>query len=97
VLGQLSLQILGTPAADARRIAQEIDWTSTVIIPLPSDVARSHEVTVDGVTGLLLEETRQSRPARNSVLVWERDGIVYSINGKNVDPALLIQVGDSLR
>jgi hypothetical protein len=97
VLGQLSLQVLGTPAADAHRIAQEIDWTSTVIIPLPSDVARSHEVSVDGVTGLLLEETRQDRPGRNSVLIWEREGIVYSIDGKNVDPALLIQVGDSLR
>jgi anti-sigma factor RsiW len=95
-LGQLGLQVLGIPVADAHRIAQEIDWSSTVIVPLPTDIARSTEVTVDGVTGLLLEETRQNRPAKNSVLVWERDGIVYSIDGRNVDPSLLIQVGDSL-
>jgi hypothetical protein len=96
-LGQLGLQILGIPAADAQRIAQEIDWTSTVIIPLPTDIGRSQEVTVDGVTGLLLEETRQGRPGRNSLLMWERDGIIYSIDGQDMDPSLLIQAGDSLR
>jgi Putative zinc-finger len=96
-LGQLGLQVLGIPADDAQRIAQEIDWTSTLIVPLPTDIARSQEVTVDGVTGLLLEETRQSRSGRGSVLVWERDGVVYSIDGQNVAPSLLIQVGDSLR
>ena len=95
--GQLGLQALGIPADDAQRMAQEIDWTSTVIVPLPTDIARSTEVTVDGVTGLLLEETRQNRYGRGSVLVWERDGIVYSISGENVEPGLLIQVGDSLR
>jgi hypothetical protein len=96
-LGQLGLQVLGIPAADAERMAQEIDWASTVILPLPTDVARSTEVTIDGVTGLLLEETRQNRSGRNSVLMWERDGIVYSISGENVEPGLLLQVGDSLR
>jgi anti-sigma factor RsiW len=97
VLGQLGLQALGIPADDALRMAQEIDWTSTVIIPLPTDIARSTEVTVDGVTGLLLEETRQNRSGKNSVLVWERDNIVYSIDGENVEPGQLIQVADSLR
>jgi len=96
-LGQLGLQALGIPAADAQRMAREIDWTSTVIVPLPTDIARSTEVTVDGVTGLLLEETRQNRSGKGSVLVWERDDIVYSISGENVNPGLLIQVGDSLR
>jgi len=96
-LGQLGLQALGIPAADAQRMAQEIDWTSTVIVPLPTDIARSTEVTVDGVTGLLLEETRQNRPRKGSVLVWEKDNIVYGINGEDVNPSLLIQVGDSLR
>jgi anti-sigma factor RsiW len=96
-LGQLGLQALGIPAGDAQRMAQQIDWASTVIVPLPSDLARSTEVTVDGVTGLLLEETRQNRAGRGSVLLWERDDFVYSISGNNVDPGLLIQVGDSLR
>jgi hypothetical protein len=96
-LGELGLQVLGIPAADAERIAREIDWTSTVIVPFPTDIARSTEVTVDGSTGLLLEETRQNRSGRGSVLVWERDGIVYSIDGQNVDPSVLVQVGDSLQ
>jgi hypothetical protein len=95
--GQLGLQALGIPADDALRMAQEIDWTSTVIVPLPTDIARSTEVTVDGVTGLLLEETRQNRFGKGSVLVWEKDNIVYGIDGENVEPGRLIQVADSLR
>jgi hypothetical protein len=96
-LGQLGLQALGIPGAEAQRMAQEIDWTSTVIVPLPTDIARSTEVTVDGVTGMLLEETRQNRSGKNSVLLWEKDNIVYGIDGENVEPGRLIQMGDSLR
>ncbi len=98
LLGQLGLQVLGLPAADARRMAEQIDWTSTLIIPLPTDIARSREVTVDGTTGLLLEASSEGRPARReNALIWERDGILYSVTGLNVDPGILIQAGDSLR
>lgn len=98
LLGQLGLQVLGLPPADARRVAEEIDWTSTLIIPLPTDVARSREITVDGTTGLLLEASSQGRPLRQeSVLIWERDGVLYGVSGLNVAPSILIQVGDSLR
>jgi hypothetical protein len=97
-LGEAAFQFLGMPAADAHRLAQAIDWTSTVVIPLPTDVAQYREVTVDGVTGLLLEEKRSSRTGGiNSVLLWQRDGMVYAANATNVDTKVLLMAADSLR
>ncbi|MCX6029163.1 MAG: zf-HC2 domain-containing protein [Chloroflexi bacterium] len=97
-LGEAAFQFLGMPAADAHRLAQAIDWTSTVVIPLPTDVAQYREVTVDGVTGLLLEEKRSARTSgSNSVLLWQRDGMVYAMNATNVDVKVLLMVADSLR
>jgi anti-sigma factor RsiW len=98
VLGEAAFQFLGMNAEDARRLAHTIDWSSTVVIPLPTDVAQYREVTVDGVTGLLLEEKRTSRAgAANTLLIWQCDGIVYGLNGTNVDVKVLLQVADSLR
>jgi hypothetical protein len=98
VLGEAAFQFLGMNPDDARRLARTIDWSSTVVIPLPTDVAQYREVTVDGVNGLLLEETRAPRAGTaNTVLMWQRDGIVYGLNGTNVDVKVLLQVADSLR
>ena len=97
-LGEIAFQLIGMPAEDAQHLAQSIDWTSTVVIPLPTDAGRSREVTVDGASGLLLEETSSGSYARRSrVLIWERDGIVYSMEGHGVDSELLLQLADSLR
>ncbi len=98
VMGEMLLQLLGMPTEDARRVAKSIDWTSTLVIPLPTDVGRFHEVEVDGVTGLLLEEQRQNRSYRRHLMVlWQRDDLIYSIEGENVDPTELLRIADSLR
>jgi hypothetical protein len=97
-LGEIGFRLLGMPAEDAQRLAQSIDWTTTVVIPMPTDVGRSREVTVDGVSGVLLEETRTAGYDRTSrVLIWERDGIVYGLSGQGVDADQLLQLADSLR
>jgi hypothetical protein len=94
-LGKLAFQYLGMSADDAERLATSIDWTSTLVIPLPTDAAQSREVSVDGVTGLLFESTRSSRG--ESLLMWERDGILYGLSGKNVQPQVLLDIADSLQ
>ena len=97
-LGEIALQLLGMPPADARSLAQTIDWTSTVVIPMPTDVGRSREVTVDGVTGVLLEEAPEAGgPNAEEVVLWERDGIVCAVQGENISVEIVLQVADSLR
>jgi anti-sigma factor RsiW len=94
-LAETGFLFLGMPQEDARRLATSIDWTSTVVIPMPSNAGKAREVTVDGVTGLLLEGTNSSR--RNNALVWEKDGILYFMNGRNMDERLLLEAADSLQ
>jgi hypothetical protein len=95
-LAETAFLYLGMPAEDAHRMAASIDWTSTLVVPLPANAARAREVTVDGVIGLLLEETSASRGRSNSALVWEKDGILYFMSGL-VDERALIDAADSLQ
>ncbi len=93
-LGQALFRFLGVPAEDAERLARQIDWTSTLVIPLPSNVAQFREVEVDGVTGLLLEPVGSTR---GGAVLWQRDGIVYAVVGEGLDPAVLLQIAGSLK
>ena len=80
------------------RLAQSIDWTSTFILPLPSDMARSYDVQVNGMPGVILEETPGSDGyRRRKILLWERDGIVYAINATNMTAPTLLQIAESLQ
>jgi hypothetical protein len=97
-MGEIYLRAVGLPAADAAHLAQTIDWTSTVVIPLAGDMASYSEVVADGVPALLFQEVRSSAsrgPER--VLLWQRDGVVYSLMAQNVSESGMLQVADSLR
>ena len=76
-LGQAMLEVLGMSPDEAARFAQNIDWTSTLIIPIPRYRAQYEEVQVDGVQGTLL-----SSAGGNYALLWVKDGIVYAVSGQ---------------
>jgi hypothetical protein len=94
-LAETAFLFLGMPADDAHRMAGSIDWSSTLVIPLPTQAAQAREVTVDGSAGLLIEGAEAGDPS--AALLWERDGILYFLSGTNVDIRLLLDVADSLR
>lgn len=97
-MGEIYLRAVGLPAADAAHLAQTIDWTSTMVIPLAGDMASYSEVTADGVPALLFEEVRSSASSGpERVLLWQRDGVVYSLMAQNVSGSGMLQVADSLR
>jgi hypothetical protein len=94
-LAETAFLFLGMPADDARRMAGSIDWSSTLVIPLPTDAAQAREVSVDGATGLLIESAEAEES--NTALLWERDGILHFLRGTNVDIRLLLDMADSLK
>ncbi len=97
-LGEAMLQFLGMSPEDAQRLAQQIDWTTTLVIPMPTNVGQFREVTVDGVSGVLVEEVGAGSGDRgNALLLWQRDGIVYGAAGYRIEAELLLQIADSLR
>jgi len=97
MIGEAGFKFLGMPEADARRLAQSIDWTSTLVIPLPTNVVQYREVTVDGVSGLLVEHRSEKTSRRSASLLWQKDGVIHGINASDIDPLVVMQVADSLR
>ncbi|MDH7489688.1 MAG: zf-HC2 domain-containing protein [Anaerolineae bacterium] len=79
-IGEFGLRLAGIPAAQARAMAAAIDWANTLIIPVPLGYASYQEVTVAGAHGVFLEDSAKEG-ARHGLLVFEKDGIVYGLEG----------------
>lgn len=97
-LSETGFQLLGIAPEEAHRLATTIDWSSTLVIPMPTDVGEAREVNIDGTTGLLLQSRGdRNRPSSNVMLLWERDGIVHALNAEGMEEMIVLQVADSLR
>lgn len=96
-LGELFLQLVGYDSAEARELARTIDWTSTLVVPIPSRDMESQSVTVDGVEGTLLtSESDSAAFHQRYALIWVREGKLYGLAGHG-DPAPAIAMANSLR
>jgi hypothetical protein len=85
LLGAAMLQVLGLSPAEANRLSQQIDWTSTLLLPIPTDFASFNEVTVDGVSGLYL----QSMEGSSGALVWQKAGMIHLLFSPRAQNELL--------
>jgi hypothetical protein len=94
-LAETGFMLLGMPQEDARRLATSIDWTSTLVVPMPVNAGTAREVTVDGATGLLLENTQNG--GRENAVLWEKDGLLYFMASSQLDRSVLLDVADSLQ
>ena len=74
---------------DAAHFSQNIDWTTTLVLPIPSYGTSYQDYTVDGVTGTLILQTGNGQSSQY-MLMWVKDGIVYALTGpggvSRVDP-----------
>jgi hypothetical protein len=76
-----ALELSGMTPEQARAFAGAVDWTSTLAIPLPRNAASSHNVTVDGAKGVLIEVGGMGHRPPGWALIWIKDGMVYSLAG----------------
>lgn len=91
-LGEALLQVLGVPPAEAARLAREIDWTGTLLLPVPQTIAAYQEVTVNGQSGLALRSLENEAAA----VLWQHDGVLYLLEGET-SIETLIDVAESLQ
>jgi hypothetical protein len=95
LIGEAGLRILGVPAGEARSISERIDWTTTVLLPVPTNIAEVRDVTVAGAQGVLLMPRQIEGAAQGeahpdgAVLLMEKDNIVYMVSGSNSYEELL--------
>ena len=94
-LAQIGLEFTGMSKEQAAAYTQTIDWTSTLVVPIPKNAATYQQVTVDGVTGTLIQ--RPSDDAADFVLIWIKNGIVYSIGGLGSNSQQAIDMANSLK
>jgi len=98
-MGEAMLQLLGLTPEEARHFGQAIDWSSTLIIPVPTDAGSFRDVMVDGVSGVLIESNpRQSGGPRfaHYTLFWQKNDIVYALSGTG-DPTRAVEIANSLK
>jgi hypothetical protein len=94
-LAQIGLEFSGMSAEQAAAFSKTVDWTSTLVIPIPKNASTYQQVSVDGVTGTLIQRPADDAP--QFVLVWVKDGIVYSIAGLGTNSQKAIEMANSLR
>jgi hypothetical protein len=100
-LGEAMLQLLGMDADEAHRLSQSIDWTTTVVLPIPRDVASVREVNIDGTTGLVFDARGhgdgdgEGRPG--GAVLWEKNGIVYLVAADQMNSLDMQEVADHLK
>ena len=91
-MGAAMLQFLGLSPDEAEQLSQRIDWTTTLVVPVPQGEGISYQdVSVDGVTGTLLREDDEER----YMVMWAKEGMLYVLNGTGSNEEAL-QIANSL-
>lgn len=94
-LGNALLQILGTPADQAKTMAANIDWSSTLVVPMPSDIDSVEQVTVNGGRAMLVRESHGK--SDQSMIYWQRGDRFYVLEATGLDDAELIVAAESVK
>jgi len=94
-IGEAYLQLLGMSTEDARAYSQNIDWATTLVLPVPRNLAENRSIAVDGVTATLMTNNYGPRYSE-FVLVWVKDGTLYGFSGVG-DPTQPVELAQSMR
>lgn len=92
-LARAGLQLLGMDEREADRLSRSIDWTNTLVLPLPTDISSFREVAVDGTSGLLISADTDEP---HSALMWQKGDVLYLLQG-NLYMDALLEVANSIQ
>jgi hypothetical protein len=80
-------------AAEADAFCKTVDWSSTLVIPVPQSGGSSYRtIPVDGVNGTLIEVPPHDNFIGRYALIWVKNGMVYSLGGKGTSSRALAAV-----
>lgn len=79
-IAEAALQLVGMSPAEAHSFCQTVDWSSTLVVPVPRNTSSYETVPVDGVEGTLITDTA-SDGTRYSLL-WVKNGMIHSLTGR---------------
>ncbi len=93
-LAQIGLEFTGMTSDQAAAFTQSVDWTSTLVVPIPKNAAKYDQLSVDGVTGTLIQRPADDAP--QFVLLWVKNGIIYAIGGLGTNSQQAIDMANSM-
>jgi hypothetical protein len=85
-LGEAFFQAIGMSPENAAALSNSIDWTTTLILPIPvGEGVQYQEVRVDGVAGSLVTDAT----LKTQTIIWSRAGMLYALQTSQPDIDLL--------
>jgi hypothetical protein len=93
-LAKIGLEFTGMSPEDAAAFTSTVDWTSTLVVPIPRNAATYEQVAVDGVTGTLIQRPADDAP--KFALLWVKNGIIYAISGLGTNSQQAMDMANSL-
>lgn len=93
-LAQIGLEFTGMTSDQAAAFTKSVDWTSTLVVPIPKNAATYQQLPVDGVMGTLIQRPADDAP--QFVLIWVKNGIVYAIGSLGTNSQQAIDMANSL-
>ena len=94
-IGEAFLQVMGMSPEEAARFSQTVDWTTTLVIPIPRYGTDYKDVQVDGVQGWFIQQSLEDQ-ADQYLLIWIKDEIVYALPGPG-DISTALTIAESLK
>jgi hypothetical protein len=94
-IAELGLQFAGMTKDQAHAYASSVEWTSTLVVPIPRNAAQYKSVLVDGGTsGYLIQS-----PVYYSqyAVIWVKNGIIYAVGGFGTDTTNALNIANSLK
>jgi hypothetical protein len=93
-LARVGLEFTGMSSDEAAEFTSTVNWTSTLLVPIPRNAATHEQVSVDGVTGTLIQ--RPSAETPQFALLWVKDGIIYAISGLGTNSRQAVEMANAL-
>ena len=76
-------------------MSRSIDWSTTLVVPVPANVGSVQEVPVRGTTGYVIKAAESSPNGRESVVFWQANGVLYAVTG-NLSAADLVDIAEEI-
>ena len=78
-IAEAALELAGMSPSEAHSFCQTVDWSSTLVVPVPRNSSSYENVSVDGVEGTLITETLAQ--GNRYSLLWIKNGVIHSLMG----------------
>jgi hypothetical protein len=92
-LVRIGLEFTGMSREEAAEFTSTVNWTSTLLVPIPRNAASHEQVSVDSVTGTLIQSSGETS---QFALLWVKDGIIYTISGLGTNSQRAVEMANSL-